>query len=214
MNLSKILIVDDDRVSSVALSKRLQKRGFDTVTCGTGQKCLEIIDNESFDIILLDQMMPGLSGNETLEKIRESYDRIHLPVMMVTGLDKASDIVTSFKIGANDYITKPINIDAAEARIKTLIELKNLHKQNIKSKETETLNAMITTYNHEINNPLTVALAGVKLLKEKKDFSYIEKTEKALERIAQIVRSIQDLTFKQAETTEYAEQSKMYKIND
>ena len=73
----------------------------------------------AFDLILLDVMMPQISGLEVLEIIRQSYAVDELPVIMVTALDGSDDMVRAFEMGANDYVTKPIDLAVVQARVRT-----------------------------------------------------------------------------------------------
>ena len=107
----KILVVDDNADNRELLSRRLEKRGYATVCADSGRQALELLQQEEFDLILLDIMMPEISGIEVLEKVRQEKSMAELPVIMATAKDTSEDMVHALKLGANDYITKPIDID-------------------------------------------------------------------------------------------------------
>lgn len=190
----KILIVDDDKINGEMLAKRLNKRGFETFRVEDGMACIEFIEENEVDLVLLDIMMPDLSGNEVLTILREFHSPFQLPIIMVTAKHEARDIVTSLKQGANDYIQKPVNIDVAIARINTQGSLRELYQENLRKTQVETLNAMIVTYNHEINNPLTVAMGTLQLAMKDPTEERMMTIKGSLMRITEIVRKIETVT--------------------
>lgn len=211
--MMKVLVVDDDKINAKFLAKSLAKRGFEVTEVHDGRACLDYVKSNDVDIILLDIMMPDLSGQEVLSELRSEYSAFELPIVMVTAKSDASDVVNSLRKGANDYITKPVNIDVAEARIKTQVSLKSLYHDSLDKKELETLNAMIVTYNHEINNPLTIAMGMLNRAVAKQDFSYLDKVEDALDRIADIVSKIDGVTAKgKVDQKEYTKGKKMISL--
>lgn len=212
-SFKKILIVDDDTMSGNLLAKRLEKKGFKCEVVSTGQSCLDLMLNKNdFDLVLLDIMMPGMSGTEVLEEIRKTKNNFELPVIMVTAKDEASDVIDSLKKGANDYITKPVNIDMALARIQTQLQIKALVEESLLNKQTSTINSMVTTLNHEINNPLAIALGNLTLAKKNLSEERIEKSMRALERIADIVKKIEKITGGEIEEVSYSGEVNMFKL--
>lgn len=127
-----ILVVDDNADNLDLLSRRLQKKNYSTICADSGQKALELLKQHSFDLVLLDIMMPVMSGNDVLEIIRQDYAMEDLPVIMATAKDTSEDMVHSFDRGANDYITKPIDFPVLFSRMKTQIELKAANDKNNK----------------------------------------------------------------------------------
>ncbi len=215
----KILLVDDDQINNKMLAKKLEKKGYEVIQAFNGNECLRIIENgEEVSLVLLDIMMPDLPGTEVLKNLREKFTAFELPIIMVTGKSETTDIVENLRTGANDYIVKPINIDVAEARIKTQLQLKSLMRENLKKKELETAHAMIVTYNHEINNPLTIALGLMRKIEKlpgdlEVATTNIPKIKNALNRVVEIVRKIDDLTeTTKLEQDNYAEKDSMIKL--
>src|SRR5262249_51909173 len=86
-----------------------------------GRLALAMIEDRSFDVVLLDMMMPGMSGLEVLRILRRSHEAVELPVIMVTAKDQSEDIVEAFALGANDYVTKPVDMPVVAARIATQV---------------------------------------------------------------------------------------------
>ncbi len=209
----KILVVDDDETNAKMLCKRLEKREFETVMVTRGMDCVEYVEtHDDIGLILLDIMMPDISGVEVLRSLREHYTAFELPIIMVTAKTEVVDVVQCLKAGANDYISKPVNIDVAVARVSTQLSLSNLYSEHLEMKGIEAVNSMIVTYNHEINNPLTIALGSIRKCQRDNDFSALDKLEEQLNRITEIVRKIDRLTEEGITHDEYADGRKMVSL--
>jgi diguanylate cyclase (GGDEF)-like protein len=120
----RLLIVDDISDNRTILTRRFQRRGFDVVEAECGLTAIELIDKESFDLVLLDVMMPGMDGIETLKRIRSEHSASVLPVIMVTAKSESTNIVDALELGASDYVTKPVDFAVALARVNTQISRK------------------------------------------------------------------------------------------
>jgi diguanylate cyclase (GGDEF)-like protein len=125
----RLLIVDDISDNRTILTRRFQRRGFDVVEAECGLTAIELIDRESFDLVLLDVMMPGMDGIETLRRIRSRNSPSALPVIMVTANSESGNIVDALELGANDYVTKPVDFAVALARVNTQISRKRAEEQ-------------------------------------------------------------------------------------
>ena len=112
-----ILIVDDVEDNRVILDRALQSSGYETVLAESGCAALSLISRTVPDMVLLDWMMPGLSGLETLRAIRELHPASRLPVIMCTAIGEEMSVVSAIGAGANDYMTKPISIPILRARM-------------------------------------------------------------------------------------------------
>lgn len=120
--MARILIVDDERDIAELISDVLCDEGFETVIKNDGYAAIEEVKNNTFDLILLDIMMPNLSGTETCNKIR---DIVSCPIIFVTAKNQTLDKLLGFEIGADDYITKPFVIEELVARVKAHIRREN-----------------------------------------------------------------------------------------
>ncbi|MFT6631508.1 MAG: DNA-binding response OmpR family regulator [Bacteriovoracaceae bacterium] len=209
---TKLLLVDDDKMNGTLLQKRLLKKGFEVDFVDNAKLCFEALSETHYDLILLDIMMPDMPGTEVLAKIRETKNNFELPVIMVTAKDEASDLVDALNRGANDYLTKPVNMEIATARINTQLQIKDLLEESLKNKQINTINTMVTTLNHEINNPLAIAIGNLTISKEKIDATRIEKALNALDRITQIVKKIETITNGEMEEVNYSTTVNMYKL--
>ena len=118
-SMTTLLIVDDELMNRDALQRRLQRAGYRVLTADSGPSALEIAAAQRIDLILLDVMMPGMDGIETLKQLRRSRSVLELPVIMVTAKDSTEAVVEALDAGANDYVTKPVDFAVAQARIRT-----------------------------------------------------------------------------------------------
>ena len=124
-------MVDDNEDNRDMLSRRLTRRGYQSVVVDSGEAALDYIqNNRNLGLVLLDIMMPGIDGIETLKRIRQTYSRNQLPVLMVTAKAQSDDMVRAFELGANDYITKPIDFAVTLARVETQLAIVKATKQD------------------------------------------------------------------------------------
>ncbi len=113
----RILVVDDVEDNRVILQRHLLREGFDVSACDSGIAALAVVSTDPPDLVILDWMMPQLSGLDTLRAMREHYDANRLPVIMCTARDEESSIGSAFEAGANDYVQKPVRVPVLLARI-------------------------------------------------------------------------------------------------
>lgn len=125
----RLLIVDDVRENREILRRRFERNGYQTVEASGGVEALELIEREAFDLVLLDMMMPGLSGLEVLARVRSRYSQGALPVVMVTAKTQSEDVVEALNLGANDYITKPVDFSVALARVITQLSRRHAEEK-------------------------------------------------------------------------------------
>jgi diguanylate cyclase (GGDEF)-like protein/PAS domain S-box-containing protein len=112
-----LLLVDDEALNRDMLSRRLEHHGFRVEVAADGPSALQYIGTHRPDLVLLDIMMPGMTGVEVLQELRATYAPDQLPVIMVTALKDSDKVVEALNLGANDYITKPVDFPVAMARI-------------------------------------------------------------------------------------------------
>lgn len=214
IKMIKVLLVDDDKMNGTLLKALLEKKGISCHYMNDSKQVFNHIKENSYDVVLLDIMMPEISGLELLTKIRKDYTLYDLPVIMVTAKDEARDVVEALKSGANDYLTKPVNLEVAVARVTTQAQIKRLVQKNLIDEQLQTVSTLISTLHHEINNPLAIAVGnlsvGEQMNKEK-----VQKTLNALTRISDILKQIGDLTHKHQKLQEkkFSDTIKMFDIH-
>jgi len=124
-----LLVVDDNEMNRDMLSRRLKGKGFEVETSEDGYQALERVAKGGVDLLLLDVMMPGISGFEVLKKLRETYSPADLPIIMATAKDQSEDIVGALKSGANDYVVKPLDFPVVLARVVAQLTIKKAKEQ-------------------------------------------------------------------------------------
>ena len=124
---AKILVVDDTPKNVKLLADLLTVKGYAVATAASGREALAQVETERPDLVLLDVVMPEMSGYEVCRKIRENPATGILPVVMVTALDPAQERIKGLEAGADDFLTKPINQGELLARVKSLLRIKELY---------------------------------------------------------------------------------------
>ncbi|MEH7634273.1 response regulator transcription factor [Bacillus pumilus] len=132
MNKGKILVVEDEKKIARVLSLELEYEGYEVTAKETGIDGLQALEEESFDLVLLDVMLPELSGLEVLRRVRKTNTAT--PIILITARDSVPDKVSGLDLGANDYITKPFDIEELLARIRAQLRL-NINEQEEKEAE-------------------------------------------------------------------------------
>src|SRR5947208_3379135 len=121
---NRILVVDDIVENREILRRRLERQGYVIDEAIDGQDALNMIGQQTFDLVLLDIVMPKMGGLEALELIRREHSASALPVIMVSACSQSADVAGALALGANDYVTKPLDFQIVFARISTQLERK------------------------------------------------------------------------------------------
>lgn len=132
---SRLLIVDDNEMNRDMLARRLARKGYVVGIAETAKDLLPRVKEKGIDLVLLDIEMPEVSGLDALRALRESYSANELPIIMVTAKNQSEDIVKALEMGANDYLTKPVDFPVALARIGAQLSLKNAQEALRESEE-------------------------------------------------------------------------------
>jgi sigma-B regulation protein RsbU (phosphoserine phosphatase) len=142
---SSLLIVDDEELNREGLTRRLQRHGYVVSSACSGQDAIEMLGKRKFDLVLLDIVMPGMNGLEVLKRLRQVDSLIDLPIIMVTARGDSGDVVEALELGANDYLTKPLDFPVVLARIRTQLALKRAVRQ------ITALEEKLAAHNRELN---------------------------------------------------------------
>ncbi|OBW53942.1 DNA-binding response regulator [Bacillus safensis] len=147
MNKGKILVVEDEKKIARVLSLELEYEGYEVTVKETGMDGLQALEEDSFDLVLLDVMLPELSGLEVLRRVRKTNTAT--PIILITARGSVPDKVSGLDLGANDYITKPFDIEELLARIRAQLRL-NIHAQEEKERELSIADLTVNEKTREI----------------------------------------------------------------
>jgi diguanylate cyclase (GGDEF)-like protein/PAS domain S-box-containing protein len=132
---SRLLIVDDNEMNRDMFARRLERKGYVVELAENAKDLLQRVKRDAVDLVLLDIEMPEISGLDALKALRELYSAAELPIIMVTAKTQSEDIVRALDLGANDYLTKPIDFPVAVARIGTQLSHKKAQEALKESEE-------------------------------------------------------------------------------
>ena len=192
-----VLVVDDEPVNIQVLQNLLSIRNFTVIKAYNGQEALDLIANgENVDLVLLDVMMPRMSGYEVCRRLRERYSLFDLPILMLTAKNQVQDIILGFQAGANDYIQKPFDKEELLARIQTHLDLKRAVAAGLAANKAKT--AFLANMSHEIRTPLNAVIGLTHLLLstrlEERQRDYTEKMSRAASTLLGIINDILDFS--------------------
>ncbi len=166
-----ILVVDDNRINRLKLSHTLEQQGHTVWLAENGLRALEMLEQQTFDVVLLDLIMPEMDGYETLRRIKADATMRHIPVIVITALDELESAVRCIKMGAEDYLPKSFNPVFLKARLEASLRKKKLRdleqaylQQELMLRQSEklaTLGKLSAGMAHELNNPAAAAGRGV-----------------------------------------------------
>ena len=207
-----LILVDDESEFRNALAKRLLKRGLPSLQASDGKACLAMLAKQPVDVVVMDVMMPGMNGIDTMSEIKQHYHETE--VILLTGNANAQDGVKGIKAGAFDYLTKPVEFEHLLGKIAQAYDMITSHREQKMAEEyrarmeqqmiaTERLAALGTLaagVAHEINNPLAIInesagyLQTVLKKKELAEIPHRASFDKALEKIEASVKRARTIT--------------------
>ena len=154
--MSKILVIDDLPENVFLLQDRLEREGYEIITSYDGKSGIEKAIKEIPDLILLDVMMPDITGIEVCKALVQNPITSNIPIILVTAKSGAEDTKEGLEAGAFDYIKKPFNRIELLARVHSALKLNETHKLLIEAEKKSIFSATVVTTNHKIKQPLTL----------------------------------------------------------
>lgn len=160
----RLLVVDDTPANIEVLTQSLKTHGYKFAVANSGEKTLAIVEKVKPDLILLDVMMPGMTGYETCRKLKENPVTKDIPVIFITAKIDQRDINEGFRVGAVDYISKPFNDEEVHARVRTHLALKSAYDELYKLSEQKDL--FLGMAAHDLRSPLGIAQGYAEIMYE------------------------------------------------
>jgi len=212
--VARILVVDDEKVNLYVVTKRLAREGYEVYSATNGQDAIHLIEEKQPDLILLDIMMPGMDGLEVLERIRDVRESRFLPVIMISAKDMVKDKVNALARGADDYLSKPINMHELIARVKAQLRIVDLQRKLANTERLRGVYEMAGAVCHELSQPLTVLIGYTDILSRQVDEAAADKLKQvkaAADRAARIINRIQHI--QRYETKPYSDQTNIIDLD-
>ena len=166
-----IMVVDDSLTIRMQVNDLLCDEGYQVILAEDGETCLKLLETQIPDIILLDIVLPGISGLGVCKAIKESEILCHIPVLILTHVSDSDNKVAGLKAGADDYVTKPFAIEELNARISTILNTKALQRElitarNVAEQSASAKSSFLANMSHEIRTPMNGVVGFTDLLME------------------------------------------------
>jgi DNA-binding response OmpR family regulator len=199
--VSRILLVEDDPTIAAIMRAVLSRGGWELRHASTGEDALSVAAEWQPALILLDVELPGMNGFSVCSTVRASDRGEHPLIVMVTSNDDVASKLTGFKVGADDYLVKPVDPQELLTRVTKLLGDRQAQERAIKQRRREAMNELVATVCHEINNPLAAAVGYLELLQHQDLAADVREglahTHEALLRVADVLarlKGIEDRT--------------------
>lgn len=217
--MKRILVIDDLPENVFMLQDRLENEGYEVVTAYDGKTGIAKAASDMPDLILLDVMMPELTGIEVCKILKQDPVTADIPIIIITAKSGADDAKIGLEAGAFDYIKKPFEKLEMLARVNSALKLADAHKQMVETEKRSTYAATVVTTNHKIKQPLTLMSLSSAAIKRELNKEQISK-EAILNRLNYIETAINEITnilnqlnaIKKPLTSDYAKNVKMIEI--
>ncbi|MDH3267305.1 MAG: response regulator [Ignavibacteria bacterium] len=218
--MKKILVIDDLPENIFILQDRLIQEGYEVITAYGGNDGTEKAYSTLPDLILLDVMMPDMSGLDVCKTLVNDEKTKHIPIILVTAKAGVEDTKEGLEAGAFDYIKKPFNRIELMARVKSALKLSEANRQLLEIEKRTTYIATIVTANHKIKQPLTLlslSSAAIKNELEKEEFTResilnrIKYIDAAIKDISDVLNKLNSIT--KPELSDYAKDVKMINVD-
>jgi DNA-binding response OmpR family regulator len=219
--MKKILVIDDLPENVFMLQDRLEHEGYEVITAYNGLDGIEKTKDNLPDLILLDVMMPGMTGIEVCRTLVNDPVTTNIPIILVTAKSGAEDTKEGLEAGAYDYIKKPFNRVELLARVNSALKLSETYKKLIEAEMHNTFSATVVTANHKIKQPLTLMSLSSAAIKRELNKEEISK-EAIIKRLTYIESAIKEINdvlnqlhnIKKPVISEYIRDINMIKVED
>jgi len=217
--MKRILVVDDLPENVFMLQDRLENEGYEVVTAYDGKTGIAKATSDMPDLILLDVMMPGMTGIEVCKVLKQDPSTVDIPIIIVTAKSGADDTREGLEAGAFDYIKKPFEKVEMLARINSALKLSEAHKLVVEAEKRSMYAATVLTTNHKIKQPLTLISLSSAAIKRELNKEQISR-DAILNRLNYIETAVNEITnilnqlnaIKKPLTSDYAKNVKMIEV--
>jgi len=202
MARTKILVIDDQLLSTRLMERRLVRSNMDVFSATNGPEGLKLAREVKPDIILLDIVMPGMDGIAVCRELKKDKELKEIPVIFITARTGTQDKLDGFDVGAADFLVKPLNLEEAHARVKTQLRIIEEHKANLRltqeleqSRRQSSLMHLTEGIAHNLNNLLGVMVGYLSLLRRNSDnpdkiLGSLDRMDSAIKRMTRIVQQL------------------------
>ncbi|HSL87674.1 MAG TPA: response regulator [Ignavibacteriaceae bacterium] len=219
--MKRILVIDDLPENVFMLQDRLEHEGYEVLTAYDGSTGIEKAVLELPDLILLDVMMPDITGIEVCKSLVENPKTKNIPIILVTAKSGAEDTKEGLEAGAFDYIKKPFNRIELLARVNSALKLSDAQKSLLESEKRDTFFATVVTANHKIKQPLTLLSLSSTAIRRELGKNELSK-EAILKRVNYIEIAVKEITavldqlnaIKDPVISNYTKDIKMIKVDE
>ena len=219
--MKRILVIDDLPENVFMLQDRLEHEGFEVITAYDGKSGMEKAFSEHPDLVLLDVMMPDITGIEVCKALVTDKKTSDIPIILVTAKSGAEDTREGLEAGAFDYIKKPFNRIELLARVNSALKLSEANKLLLEVEKRNTFIATVVTANHKIKQPLTLLSLSSAAIKRELSKDEISK-DALLNRLKYIETAVKEITdvldqlnsIKDPILSDYTKNVKMIKVED
>jgi CheY-like chemotaxis protein len=201
----KIMVVDDQPINIKLLQRKLERQDMDILVAYNGRECLDMVEKELPDLILLDIMMPQMDGIETCQHLKANPATETIPIIFITAKASKEGKLEGLDAGAVDYITKPIDLDETLARVRTQLRLQDMFHQNVElqkrlgnARKSAAVGAITKGIAHNMNNLLGVVVGYLDLIKNGYDSPDMVKRsvmlmDNSINRMVDIIRQLANI---------------------
>ena len=210
--MARILLVEDDAEMARLMRGILSADGHDIAVSSDGLDALETLKQRPVELLLLDVGVPGIDGIEVCRRMRaRERGEWRTTIVMITGRNDTASKLLAFSVGADDYLTKPLDVRELRSRVTRWVDSRSEHAELVIRRRRDAISEIVSTICHEINNPLSAAVMGVDLVlaRTKLDADAARNLETVAESLQRIEAVIGALKHAEDRTVQYQGDQKM-----